>query len=145
MDTQSFPFVMTDGKNGAVTEKESELLPEPVIFQKLTSPPRDVSILVQIHLLLNNRFASYFFWFFVYIGMIMCIIFLPAIIPNWMYWNFQPAGEGEIIDIQETTFELNEQRVFKFSFKQPDGNTGQSYATGKKFKNGDSVKQERSG
>ncbi|MDR1925176.1 MAG: hypothetical protein LBQ66_12465, partial [Planctomycetaceae bacterium] len=115
------------------------------IEKELISPPRDVSILVQIHLLLNNRFAIGVGWFFACFGMIFCIMFLPAAIPNLIYWNFQPAGKGEIIDVQKMNFEINEQRVFKFSFKQPDSNTGQSYTTGKKFKNGDSVKLERSG
>lgn len=149
-EEQDRPFVMVGGKKYVLAEDEQAepTGPEPEIFQRLTEPPRSVSLAVRLLLLLNNGSAPMFGWIFACFGMIFNIVFLPMAfggLVDWIHWGYEPAGKGEIVEVVDAKTKVNEREIFRYVFKQTDGNKGQCYTGKGRFKIGDSVDLEQSG
>jgi hypothetical protein len=152
MTETSKPFVIVDGKryvldgNTSAENNHSDSLPEPEIFQQLTPPPRNVSLVVQILLMLNSGY-SFLGWFLACFGMIFCIFFIPPATNTAvdLLRHYEPLGQGEITAVEKTNLKLNDTRVYLFTFKQPNGTTGKCRITGERYKIGDKVELEKSG
>lgn len=137
------PFVMVDGKKYVLADEElPENIQEPEIFQRLTDPPRSVSLSARIVLLLGGGITGSFGWIFACFGMVFCILFVPFALNNTAdltHRRFEEAGKGEVISVEKTSSKVNDQKVMRIVFRDTDGNEGRCYTHSKTFHVGDEV------
>ncbi len=142
-------YKIIDGKKYVLAEDENvDSGPEPEIFQQLTPPPRSVALPVRLLLWFNYGTMPLFGWIFTCFGMIFCIIFLPwtiSSIPDLTHRNFEPAGKGKVVDVVETSMKVNNAKVFRYDFEQPDGKQAHCFASRARIDVGDKVDLEKSG
>ncbi len=147
MDEQERPFVMVDGRKYVLAEDEaSDIMPEngpePEIFQRLTDPPRSVSLSARILLLLGGGLTGSFGWFFACFGMIFCIVFIPMALTglaDLTHRRFELAGKGEVVRVEKTSSTVNDSAVMRIVFKDAEGNENTCYTHTKNFEEGDEV------
>jgi hypothetical protein len=148
MNNTPKPFVIVDGRKYVLADEGDEdyfaSLPEPEIFQKLT-PPRKVSMVVQLLLLGGMSLDVVLGWILACFGMIFCILFVPQAMNATaeLLRHYQPFGQGEITNIEKTNTTINEIPVYLFTFQKQDGITGKCRVSGKQYKIGDKVDLEK--
>ena len=151
MEGQERPFVMVGGRKYVLAEDEEYTMPdgpEPEIFQRLTGPPRSVSLTVRALLLLNNGHAPLFGWFFACFGMMFAIFFIPVGLhglPDLTHRNFEPVGKGKVVQVAKTSITANDCPVYRFHFTGPNGEEGRCFAVGERFKEDAEVDLEKCG
>jgi hypothetical protein len=151
MNNTPRPFVVVDGRRYVLADEEDKdyfaSLPEPEIFQKLTPPPRKVSIAAQLLLLGDMSVDVVIGWIFACFGMIFCILIVPLAMNATaeLLRYYQPLGQGEITVIEKTGMKVNETPIYLFTFKQPNGTVGKCRFFGEQYKIGDNVDLEKCG
>ena len=155
MEEQERPFVVVGGRKYVLAEGEESVVsegPEPEIFQRLTGPPRNVTLSVRLLLLLSNGHAPLFGWFFACFGMIFCILFAPIglkSLPDLTHRNFQTVGKGEVVEVIKTNASVNESTVYRYTFKNSGkdsvNRTDHCFTSGERFKEGEEVDLEKCG
>jgi|GEM_PF-6144844 len=140
------PFIVVGDRQWVLAPNEVPLeAPKvPEQFQLFPPPPRQVTLLGRLTLLLGSGIPGLMLLggIFVSFGMtVICLVVGPGAIDTYAVWR--ENGKARITKIEESDFSVNDARVYAYSFSGQDTNgnevSGVSYQFRDKFSEGQTV------
>ena len=149
INEQGRHFVTIGGRKWVLDPNEQplETASDPVQFQILPPPPRQMTLIGKLSLLWGSGITGLLLFgsIFACIGMIFACLFVGAGAVD-TYSTWRENGTANVTTIEASNFSVNDNTVFAYSFSGRDGNgnvvSGTSYAYADQFVEGQTVALE---